>query len=79
MDADWSTVTLARPFLMKTTEVTQGEWHFIMGQPSESYDKACGDDCAVGYVSWRRALDYLRAVLNNGRSSLAMQFAEKSV
>ncbi len=57
-----STVTITRPFLMKTTEVTQAEWYFVLGEPSVSYDKTCGLDCAVGYVTWRRALDYLNAL-----------------
>ncbi|WP_242593637.1 formylglycine-generating enzyme family protein [Corallococcus exiguus] len=57
-----STVTLTRPFLMKTTEVTQAEWYFVMGEPTESYDKACGLECPVGHVSWRRAIDYLNAI-----------------
>jgi formylglycine-generating enzyme len=56
-----STVTITRPFLIKTTEVTQGEWHFIMNSPSATYEKACGDDCPVG-ESWRRAVDYLNAI-----------------
>lgn len=54
-----STVTITRPFLMKATEVTQAEWHFVMGAASPSYDKACGGDCAVGHVTWLQALEYL--------------------
>lgn len=57
-----ATITITRPFLMKTTEVTQAEWHFITGNPSPSYDKACGGDCAVGYVGFREALSYLNAL-----------------
>jgi len=52
-------VTITRPFLMKATEVTQAEWHFIMGASSTSYDKACGGKCPVGHISWRDALEYL--------------------
>lgn len=53
------TVTLTHPFMMKTTEVTQGEWLFVVGSVNSSYDKACGLECPVGAVSWRDTLDYL--------------------
>ncbi len=57
-----ATVTISRPFLMKTTEVTQGEWHFVMGDPPPYYEKGCGLDCPAGGVTWLRALDYLNAL-----------------
>ena len=52
-------ITITRPFLMKTTEVTQGDWHFLMQQPPSYYDAACGVDCPAGGVSWIQALEYL--------------------
>lgn len=55
-------VTLTRPFLMKTTEVTHGEYYFVTGKVSTSYDKVCGMDCPVNAVSWRDALEYLNAL-----------------
>ena len=57
-----ATVTISRPFLMQTIEVTQAEWYFMMGELTASYDKKCGLDCPVGYVSWRKALEYLNAL-----------------
>jgi formylglycine-generating enzyme required for sulfatase activity len=54
-----ATVTITRPFSIKTTEVTQGEWAFIMGETTSTYTKACGLDCPVGDVSWKQALAYL--------------------
>lgn len=54
-----ATVTLTRPFLMKATEVTQGEWHFVMGEPAPTYDKECGPDCPVQSIGWRQAIAYL--------------------
>jgi formylglycine-generating enzyme required for sulfatase activity len=57
-----ATITITRPFLMKTTEVTHGEWFFVMGSPTPSYDKTCGDDCPVTSVTWRQALEYLNAL-----------------
>jgi len=56
---DKATVTISRPFLMKTTEVTNGEWYFMMGSLTPSYRKDCGLDCPVGDVSWTKALEYL--------------------
>ncbi|MDP3504296.1 MAG: SUMF1/EgtB/PvdO family nonheme iron enzyme [Myxococcales bacterium] len=54
-----STVTLTRPFLMKTTEVTQGEYLFIVGEVTTSYDKKCGLDCPANALSWSNAVVYL--------------------
>jgi formylglycine-generating enzyme required for sulfatase activity len=55
-------VTITRPFLMKTTEVTQGEWHFVMGEPTLSWNPECGPDCPAGNVTWTDALKYLNAL-----------------
>jgi formylglycine-generating enzyme len=57
-----STVTITRPFLMQTTEVSQAQWYFVTGELSPSYEKACGLDCAVGFVTWKAALEYLNAL-----------------
>ncbi len=56
------TITITRPFLMKATEVTQGEWYFIMGSPLWTYDKKCGLDCPATGVSWVQATQYLNAL-----------------
>jgi formylglycine-generating enzyme required for sulfatase activity len=71
-----ATVTITRPFLMKTTEVTHGEWQFIMGEATASFDKRCGQDCAVGQVSWRKALEYLNAL--SKRESLELCYDLKT-
>ncbi len=55
-------VTLTRSFLMKTTEVTQGEWKSRMGNTNPSYFPSCGDNCPVEQVSWYSALAYANAV-----------------
>jgi formylglycine-generating enzyme required for sulfatase activity len=57
-----ATVTLTRPFLMKTTEVTHGEWLYVMRTAMPSWDKACGLSCPVTYVGWKDALLYLNAL-----------------
>ena len=44
-------VTLTKGFYMQTTEVTQGQWHAIMGNNPSDF-KNCGDDCPVEKVSW---------------------------
>lgn len=55
-------VTITRPFLMKTTEVTHGEWHYIMGERSGSYSDRCGNDCPVARVTFREVLEYLNKI-----------------
>jgi sulfatase modifying factor 1 len=58
-DENRTTVKITRPFLIKTTEVTQGEWYNVMGQPHWSYDEKCGMDCPVTSVDWPNAIEYL--------------------
>ncbi|MGM0556044.1 MAG: SUMF1/EgtB/PvdO family nonheme iron enzyme [Myxococcota bacterium] len=54
----WHAVTISRPFLLKKTEVTQGEWLELMEEnPSIYHD--CGDDCPVDSVRWFDAIVYL--------------------
>ncbi|AKQ63880.1 hypothetical protein A176_000792 [Myxococcus hansupus] len=57
-----ASITLTRDFLMKTTEVTQGEWLFIQRTATEYHDEDCGYDCPVGGMSWKGALEYLNAL-----------------
>jgi len=52
-------VKLTRAFKIKASEVTQGEWHFVMGNPNEGYDRACGVDCPVTGVSFFEVLTFL--------------------
>ncbi len=61
-------VEITRPFLMKTTEVTQEQWSLIMGNNPSRYDE-CGPDCPVERVSWWDALHYLNELsLRSGLS-----------
>lgn len=54
-------VTLSRPFRMKSTEVTQGEFESVMGyNPSRFAD--CGERCPVERVSWHEAAVYSNAL-----------------
>jgi formylglycine-generating enzyme required for sulfatase activity len=51
------TIRITRPFAMRATEVTQAEWHALMGsQPSAFRD--CGPDCPVERVYWFAALAF---------------------
>lgn len=53
-----SEVTITRPFLMKTTEVTHSEYFFVMKKMPRRYKAGC-DDCPVLYVSWMHAIEYM--------------------
>ncbi len=56
------TVHITRPFWMKTTEVTRGEWKALMGADRDpSRLKACGDDCPVESLNWWEALAWCNA------------------
>lgn len=59
---DSATVTLTHPFMMRTTEVTQGEWYFVTGSLPRSYDKTCGFDCPASDVSFLEILQYLNTL-----------------
>lgn len=50
-------VTISRPFLLKATEVTQGEWKAVMGSNPSNFS-SCGDDCPVEQVTWNDAVEY---------------------
>ena len=54
-------VTISRSFLLKKTEVTQGEWRSLMGK-NPSYFSDCGADCPVERVSWWDSLAYCNAL-----------------
>ncbi|MBS2018246.1 MAG: SUMF1/EgtB/PvdO family nonheme iron enzyme [Deltaproteobacteria bacterium] len=54
-----SVVTITRAFMMKTTEVTQGEWQMIMGNTTRFFDATCKHACPVNGVTWRETLEYL--------------------
>ncbi|MBL8784788.1 MAG: SUMF1/EgtB/PvdO family nonheme iron enzyme [Deltaproteobacteria bacterium] len=54
-------VRITRPFWMKVTEVTQGEWRKVMGT-SPSKFLACGDACPVEGVSWYDAVAFANAL-----------------
>ena len=54
-------VTISKPFLLKKTEVTQGEWHSLMGN-NPSHFSDCGDDCPVEKVNWLESLVYCNAL-----------------
>lgn len=56
-----SEVTITRPFLMKSTEVTENEWYFVMKSPSVLHDRDCMD-CPVTKVTWRDTVKYLNAL-----------------
>ncbi len=51
-------VRVTRPFALKRTEGTQGEWRDVMGTMPASFS-GCGDDCPVESVSWFDAVAYL--------------------
>lgn len=50
-------VTISRPFCMKRTEVTQGEWNALMGNNPSTFNR-CGMSCPVERVSWWDAAAY---------------------
>jgi formylglycine-generating enzyme required for sulfatase activity len=45
-------VTLAKPFAIGKTEVTQAQWMAVMGGENPSHFLECGASCPVEQVSW---------------------------
>ncbi len=54
-------VTITRPFIIKATQVTQGEWQSMMENNPSSFS-SCGANCPVEQVSWHMALAYANAL-----------------
>ncbi len=52
-------VTIAKPFALGKTEVTQGQWKAIMGNNPGKFS-TCGDNCPVEQVSWDDAQAYIQ-------------------
>jgi len=58
-------VTLTRPFLMKRTEVTRGEWVDLLGEeppPSPTPFDECDETCPVDGASWNEAVTWCNAL-----------------
>ncbi|VEN73678.1 exported hypothetical protein [Candidatus Desulfarcum epimagneticum] len=58
----------ARPEIyFQTTEVTQRQWRAVMGYNASHFDE-CGEDCPVGNVSFKEALEFIDELnqLENG-------------
>ena len=52
-------VTIAKPFAIGKTEVTQEQWHAVMGTDPSNFS-ACGDTCPVEQVSWNDAQEFIK-------------------
>lgn len=52
-------VTLAKPFAMSKTEITQSQWRAIMGNNPSKFP-GCGDNCPVEQVSWNEVKDFIQ-------------------
>lgn len=54
-------VSISRPFLLKKTEVTQGEWRRLLGTNPSRFPQ-CGDSCPIDMVNWIEAAEYMNAL-----------------
>ncbi len=52
-------VTIAKPFAIGKTEVTQEQWHALMGN-DPSYFTGCGDTCPVEQISWNDTQEFIK-------------------
>jgi formylglycine-generating enzyme required for sulfatase activity len=52
-------VTVAQPFALGKTPITQSQWRAVMGNNPSGF-ASCGDTCPVERVSWSDAHDYAR-------------------
>ena len=51
-------VTITRAFMLKETPVTQGEWESLMTTSPSDFPE-CGSDCALDFITWWDAVEYL--------------------
>jgi formylglycine-generating enzyme required for sulfatase activity len=54
-------VTLTRPFVIQTTEVTQAQFRSVMGTAPSEFS-SCGAECPVEQVTWGDAAAYCNAI-----------------
>jgi formylglycine-generating enzyme required for sulfatase activity len=52
-------VTLTKGFYISVTEVTQGQWHQIIGNDPSLFQD-CGADCPVEFVSWNDCQEFVQ-------------------
>jgi formylglycine-generating enzyme required for sulfatase activity len=52
-------VTIAKPFAMSMTEITQAQWKNIMGNEPSRFSN-CGVNCPVEQVSWETVQEFVR-------------------
>jgi formylglycine-generating enzyme required for sulfatase activity len=52
-------VSIAKSFAIGKTEVTQAQWHAVMGN-KPSYFESCGDACPVEQVSWDDTQEFIK-------------------
>ena len=52
-------VTITHPFAIGKTEVTQAQWHAVMGNNPSNFS-TCGDTCPVEQVSWNDVQVYIQ-------------------
>lgn len=52
-------VTIAKPFAIGKTEITQEQWRAVMGN-NPSYFASCGDTCPVEQVSWDDTQEFIK-------------------
>ena len=59
-------VRITRPFQIRATEVTQGEWEAVMGATPSRFSE-CGPACPVETVSWFDAVEFCNALSRSER------------
>jgi formylglycine-generating enzyme required for sulfatase activity len=52
-------VTIAKPFAIGKTEITQEQWRSVMGTNPSNF-LICGDTCPVEQVSWDDAQEFIK-------------------
>ncbi|TCV90648.1 SUMF1/EgtB/PvdO family nonheme iron enzyme [Sulfurirhabdus autotrophica] len=52
-------ITIAKPFALSKTEVTQRQWRMIMGNNPSTFTN-CGEDCPVETISWNDAQAFIQ-------------------
>jgi uncharacterized caspase-like protein len=52
-------IVLPTGIAMGKTEVTQGQWNFVMGSSPSAF-RSCGDDCPVENVTWSDAESFIQ-------------------
>ncbi len=69
LDDEWAAheVTISRPFYLGKYQVTQAQWHAVMGSEKEFTFGGTGDDCPAYCLNWEDCQEFVKRLSATGQ------------